>query len=95
MYNFLGDGMWEFKVSSLRLTYYDADGMGNNSTTQSVVNDAWDGSRQHEMPEDFAAEGIVRLGHYFGKPREVHRTPGEDLAESFRVREEDFAHDRS
>lgn len=93
-YNFLGGGMWEFKASALRLTYYDTDGKGASTTVTSDAHSTWDGSTEHEMPFGFGEDGIVRLGHHFPKPPKVRYTPPEDLKESFTVREEDFLNDK-
>lgn len=94
MYNYLNEGMWEFKVSTLRLTFYDTDGAGSSTSIASDATTAWDGSAKHYLPEEFGLDGIVRLGHHFPKPRSVRRTPEADLKQAFVVREEDFSHDR-
>lgn len=92
MHNFLGDGMWEFKVNNLRLTYYDTNGAGESTTIGSEEEWRWDGSK-HRMPEDFGTEGLVRLGHHFAK--QTQKTSRRDLDEAFAVRREDFHHDRT
>lgn len=89
-YNYLRDGIWEFKVTNLRLTFYDTDGDGNAMTTNADVSHGWDGKRKYSLPAGFGR--IVRLGHHFAKT--TRQTAEDDLGQAGLVREEDLNHDR-
>lgn len=86
-YNFLEDGVWEFKVESLRVTFYDTPGDGTYSPKDGVHFQYW--ARRYELPEDF--DYLIRLGHYFGKNSQ--KAPRAEINRAFEVRKEDLAHD--
>lgn len=87
---FLRNGIWQLNVASLRLTFYDTDGKGSCPSLHFVPERQFDGT--YRLPDSFAE--IIRLGHYFGKPRAVRRTPKEHLRTAFAVRKEDMEYDR-
>lgn len=86
-YNFLNDGIWEFKSGDVRISFYDTDGEGGyepkNWRRDSPFANA-------ELPDDF--DDFVRLGHCFAKPD--RQTPKADLGLCANVREEDVTRDR-
>lgn len=91
--NFLEDGIWEFRITNLRLTFYDTDGRGNGETHCPHPDSTWViGRMEYELPDDFASTGLVRLGHNFAK--QTQQTPQYDLELAADVRREDLAHDR-
>lgn len=91
--NYLREGIWEFKVSNLRLTFYDTDGFGSSCTTDVGENSErlWDGTMSYSLPEDFGE--LIRLGHHFPKAPNTRKTPPGDLTTATTVRKEDFEHD--
>lgn len=88
--NYLRDGVWEFKVRGIRMTFYDTDGRGS-SVDKSFKRDDVDWRRKL-LPDDFGE--IIRLGHTFGKAAGIRVTPRADLVRAFIVRKEDLDHDR-
>lgn len=89
-FNRLDGGIWEFKVESLRVTFFDTPGDGTFTPKFGEEYDSWDGRRLVEFPTDF--DEFIRVGHYFGK--DGQKAPPEDVKRSIEVREEDVAHDR-
>lgn len=85
--NHLGEGIWEFKIGTKRLTFYDTPGGGSY----------WPKPRrtEHLPGDDFwwfpDFDEFVRLGHAF--PKRSQRTAPADIRESHHVRREDLAHD--
>lgn len=88
-YNRLVEGIWELKVETVRLTFYDTDGEGHWTPKSGTSVATWDGRNRVELPEDF--DEFLRLGHAFAKTSQ--RTLEADLQESMQVREEDVQHD--
>lgn len=92
--NALNDGIWEFKLGSVRISFFDTDGLGGFVPKHRVLD-----RRDADFPEDDDYWWIplfddqLRLGHCFGKNSQ--KTEEDDLAETVRVREEDLQHDRS
>lgn len=87
-YNFLSDGIWEFKAGDMRVSFYDTDGEGGFEPKNWRRDSPF---AQAQLPEDF--DEFVRLGHCFAKPE---RNPAaSDLAECATVRTEDLDHDRA
>ncbi len=92
-FNYLGDGLWEFTITNLRVTFYDTDGRGEPDTTWSGEDSGWGiGRVEYRLPDDFASSGVVRLGHVFAKT--TQKTTDYDLKVARAVREEDLEHDR-
>lgn len=89
-YNYLENSMWEFKVESVRVTFYDTDGQGNWTPLEGVPIREWDGRTRWEFPEDDFEEN-VRLGHTWGKDGRF--ADPEDIKIAMEVREEDIRHD--
>lgn len=88
VYNFLTDGIWEFKAGDVRVSFYDTDGQGGFEPKNWKKDSPF---AQAELPEDF--DEYVRLGHCFAKPE---RNPtASDLAECATVRMEDLNYDRA
>lgn len=88
-FNRLDDGIWELKVESIRMTFFDTDGAGNWTPKMGGRIETWDGHRW-DLPEDF--DEYIRLGHCFAK--EGQKTPPEHIEASCTMREEDVYHDR-
>lgn len=86
-YNYLTEGIWELKVASLRVSFFDTPGDGSFRPKYSVKSPAV-GSLP--MPEEDFDE-YIRVGHYFGK--DGTKTPDADLKQSLKVRMEDLSHD--
>lgn len=89
-FNYLQDGIWEIKVSSLRVSFYDTDGRGNFDPKVSEPFTNYQGKNEYPFPDDF--EDYLRVGHYFGKDRQ--KTSQHDLMMCTQVREEDLEQDR-
>jgi len=87
-FNALEDGVLEFKIDGLRVTFYDTDGRGNCGVTEIEYYDDWSGKRRPVLPE---FEEYVRLGHVF--PKTGQKTRPEDIQQSLQVRKEDLEHD--
>ncbi len=88
----LDEGVWEFRHSDKRLTFYDTDGTGGYSAKLPISDHA-----QAEVPDSQYWEiplfdEQIRLGHAFTKAGQ--KTPKKDLDAMKDVREEDLAHDR-
>lgn len=88
----LDDGVWEFRHSDKRLTFYDTDGKGGYTAKLPIADHA-----QAEVPDSQYWEipmfdEQIRLGHAFTKVGQ--KTPKKDLDAMKAVREEDLAHDR-
>ncbi len=90
--NYLDNGIWELKITNLRLTFYDTDGRGSPCTQHSDVEFEL-GRKVHCLPEQFGRAGIIRLGHHF--PKQSQKTTERDLQLSSTVRREDLSLDRS
>lgn len=89
---YLRDGIWEFRVASKRLAFFDTHGDGsfsakpkisNRDDSPSPASDAW------WFPE---FDRILRLANAWPKVGEKAREL--DMDEAVRIREEDLAHDR-
>lgn len=92
--NALDEGVWEFKVSQKRMSWFDTDGEGGY-TAKPLIRDR--DASAHPQDEfwffpDF--DPLIRLGHCFPKAKHVRRTPQRDLDVSIAVRREDLDHDR-
>lgn len=90
--NALKDGIWEFRLGSKRISFYDTDGRGGWAPKHKVlsINDsAYPDSDFWWIPD---MDESIRLGHCFGKTGQ--KTDPQDIEETLRVREEDTAHDR-
>ena len=91
--NNLNDGIWEFKLGKIRISFFDTDGLGYY-TPKLRIRDIRDADYPDDdfwwLP-DFDVR--IRLGHCFGK--ETQQTEPADLFESERVRQEDLQHDRT
>lgn len=85
--NYLRDGIWEFVVSDLRVTFYGTEGDGTVDMKTPAPRGFWTNA---EFDGDYAP--IIRVGHYFAKT--TQKTPEKDIQEAIRVRDEDLAHDR-
>lgn len=86
--NHLEDGIWEFKVGDLRVTFYDTDGRGGYVAKTPKYVSNWSGADfEYDMDE------FVRLGHYFAKTGPT--TTSNDLQSANEVRVEDLTHDRT
>lgn len=90
-FNRLDEGIWEIKVESLRVTFFDTPGDGTFQPKFGEVYDGWDGRRAIAFPTDL--DEFIRVGHYFGK--DGQKAPPHDVKRSIEVREEDLAHDRN
>ncbi len=90
--NSLRDGVWEFKLGSVRISFFDTDGTGAY-TAKLKIRDI----RDADFEDDFwwipRFDEFLRLGHCFGKNSQV--TSEQDLDTAETVRKEDLAHDRS
>jgi hypothetical protein len=87
-YNQLVDGIWEFKHSNVRVSFYDHDDHGNYipKTAEKI----WVGGGGYfRLPEDF--DYFIRLGIAFTKS--TQKTLKRHLAEAVLIREEDLSHD--
>jgi hypothetical protein len=90
--NALDDGVWEFKLGRVRISFFDTDGQGNYTPKARVLD-----IRDSDFPEDDywwvpLFDDQIRLGHCFGKT--TQQTEPADIARTLRVREEDLSHDR-
>lgn len=88
--NSLGDGIWEFKVSNLRMSFFDTDGEGRFVPKLGTSFVAWNGRTEYELPDNF--DDFLRLGHCF--PKVSERTLKNDLEQANKLRSEDISHDR-
>jgi hypothetical protein len=89
--NFLEKGVWEFKFSDKRVSYFDTPGNGTFTPKNKVRTRADSEYASHDfwwLP-DF--DPYVRLGHSFGKTGE--KTDPRDIDRALATREEDLAHD--
>lgn len=87
-YDYLTEGIWEFKIAGLRVTFFDTPGDGTYSPKVGERATA-SGPRRFHFPDEF--DEFVRLGHYFGK--DTGKTRQEDLRSAKKIRKEDLAHD--
>ncbi len=87
-YNRLRDGIWEFKASGVRISFYDTDGIGGYDPKHGERVSTWDQRYIYELPE---FDEFIRLGHAF--PKTSQKTTEADLASCATVREEDLEHD--
>jgi hypothetical protein len=90
-YNYLRNGIWEFKRATKRLTWFDTPGDGTFAPKHRITDSRQ--SRYPSTPEwsfpDF--DEYIRLGHAF--PKVSQKTADIDLDEAERVRREDLEHD--
>ena len=89
-YNRLDNGLWEFKVGHVRLTFYDTDGVGGFVPKYGDPVQEFTGKTKWLLPQDF--DEYLRLGFAF--PKVSEKTLEEDKLEANAVREEDVDHDR-
>lgn len=90
--NELWDGIWEFKLGQVRISFYDTDGLGGYTPKRRIRD-----IRDSEYPDgDFwwlpNFDPDLRVGHCFGKT--TQKTEESDIAATLQVREEDLEHDR-
>lgn len=86
--NQLEYGVWEFKSSWARATFYDTDGVGGyvpKTTRYSLRNPSWE-----EIPE---FDPHIRIATCLSKNSQT--TPENDKKYARRVRQEDLAHDKA
>jgi len=88
-YNSLHNGLWEFKPSNLRLTFFDTDGKGAFEPKLGEKFSSWSGKNEYLLADDF--DEFIRLGHCFAKTSE--QTTQEDLDLANQLRIEDLTHD--
>lgn len=88
-YNRLQAGIWEFKVETLRVSFFDTPGDGSFTPKHGSVETQWDGKVRAVLPDDF--DEYIRVGHYF--PKTGQRTEQSDVDRSIEVRAEDLSHD--
>jgi hypothetical protein len=79
-FNYLFDGVWEFKRDAIRITFYDTDGNGRTHGHQNM----------DLMTDDFYE--IQRLGHSFVK--DSQKTSPADKTQIKTTRTEDLDYDR-
>lgn len=88
--NYLRSGVWEFKHSNKRISFYDTPGDGT-WTEKGRVETREDGhDSEYWWFPDF--DMIIRLGHCFAKQSQVARQ--EDVDRAVAVREEDIRYDQ-
>ncbi|PPG39489.1 hypothetical protein C5C17_11910 [Pseudoclavibacter sp. RFBA6] len=89
--NYLVDGVWEFKLGAVRVSFYDTDGSGGYEPKARI-----DDISTVEKPDDYwqipVFDEQIRLGHCF--PKNSQKTPEADLVGVVMVRREDLEHDR-
>jgi hypothetical protein len=89
--NNLDDGIWEFKRSKKRFSFYDCDGAGGFEPKLRIrdrTESEYPNSEFWWLP-DF--DNFIRLGHFFVKSGDV---AGDfNISETLRVRKEDLEHD--
>lgn len=78
--NYLTQGIWELKRETIRITFYDTDGLGNSHTHS---------SREFLNVEFYP---ILRLGHSFVK--HSSKTSHEDINQALLTRKEDIDYDK-
>lgn len=88
----LGDGVWEFRHSDKRLTFYDTDGRGGFAAKVPISDHARADAPDSAFWQIPYFDDLIRLGHAFTKVGQ--KTPKEDLVAMKVVRDEDLAHDR-
>ncbi|MEV8338517.1 hypothetical protein [Leucobacter sp. NPDC077196] len=88
-YNRLEEGIWEFKIETLRVSFFDTPGDGTFEPKFGTDHTQWDGKTKAILPEDF--DEFIRVGHYFPKTGEW--ATQEDIDRSIEVRAEDLSHD--
>lgn len=90
--NDLDDGIWEFKVGSKRLSFFDTPGDGTYTPKLRI-----DDFSLADCTDEFwwfpQFDPHVRLGHAF--PKLGQRTRPGDIETTLKVREEDVTHDRT
>lgn len=91
--NYLQDGLWELKIGTARLSFYDTTGNGICSPKPRITD-----QRQTEDPDDpywwFPRfDRVLRVGHVWSKDGD--RAHPQDIAAALDVRQEDLAHDRT
>lgn len=89
--NNLRDGVWEFRLGRVRISFYDTDGEGSYTPKLRVrdIREADPDSGQFWWLPTF--DEYVRLGHCFGK--QTDKTEEDDIAATLQIREEDLEHD--
>lgn len=90
--NYLDDGLWEFKVASKRLAFFDTPGDGSYEAKAKIIDRA---SSPHEdswawWVPDF--DDYIRLANYWPKTEE--KAGQFNIEEGRKIREEDLSHDR-
>lgn len=90
--NDLDDGIWEFRLGKIRVSFFDTEGDGVYTPKLRIQ------KQEHaDTADDFwwlpDFDSFIRLGHCFGKNSQ--QTEPADISETLRVREEDVAHDRN
>lgn len=88
-YDYLTEGIWEFKIGNLRVTFYDTPGDGTFTPRLGERNEGHWVRHRRQFPED--CDEFVRVGHCFVKTSQ--KTRQTDLGEAKRVREEDLKYD--
>ncbi|WP_188680299.1 hypothetical protein [Subtercola lobariae] len=89
----LEDGVWEFKVSRKRFTFYDTDGTGSFQPKHRIRNRDASPHREDDYWWFPDFDDSVRLGFVFAK---TGQTAGQNnIHESIRVRKEDLSHDEN
>lgn len=90
--NGLGRGIWEFKVSTKRLSFFDTDGAGA-FVSRSVFRDRGQADRpQSNIWHIPTLEFHLRLADGF--PKRGQSTPRQPIDWAHRIREEDLTHDK-
>ncbi|MGX7676776.1 hypothetical protein [Plantactinospora sp. DSM 117369] len=88
--NYLQDGIWEFKIGAKRLSFYDTPGDGSY-IPKAKIKDRDEAVNDDEFWWFPDLDPEVRLGYAF--PKLGPKALPDDIATSFKVREEDLSHD--
>ena len=90
--NYLTDGIWEFKLGTARLTFYDTAGDGICIAKPKIkdVREVQDPRPDYWWLPRF--DEFIRIGHYWSK--DGQRAKPADIDRALQMREEDLAHDR-
>jgi hypothetical protein len=92
--NDLDDGIWEFRIGSKRLTFFDTPGDGTFQAKLRILDRRTSSYANDDSYWWFPRfDRYIRLGHAFLKKGQ--RTSQLDLDKSILVRVEDVAHDRA
>ena len=89
--NDLDEGIWEFKIGSARLSYYDTDGLGGYVPKYRIWNRDESPFSDNEFWWYPELDDQLRLGHYF--PKEAQEAGALNVSECELVRDEDLNHD--